>query len=415
MIANLHFYLLLLLLLGDLYAERSVSLMTIWLSGFIYIVLSDMLLNSYGAENLWASKYMLIANDMIIIGYYSKLPEKKQISTPNSDYIKPSKSFWITYCVFYIIYLAYSIPIVINSIALGGRNAEDTESNLFLSTFLSGYKVMPILIAAYFAWFKPNKKWIAIVLSLPFLLAEFFSGTRFRFLFSVMPFLLVIGFLNLRKITSRTVSKMILIVIAIGALSSVMVLFRNSGFKGRETIVSESQLMNHPYGDYWSTKISAECSPEGTVPMMTILRNHINVYGHTYGVYTGFIFYFWVPRSIWPSKPEMIGHWLAQGYLTGISAGHSSSLGFTGELYADFGYFSLILLLFLGRLMRKGNSFILCYDYGRVPCLQSLISVLLIPYIFFTVRSPITATCYTLMQILIVSFFYRVFFIKKKL
>lgn len=416
MIANLHFYLLVILLFMDIYTERSVSLMMVWLAGFIYIVLSDMLLNSYMPENLWAAKFMLLSNDMLLLGYYNKRPEKKNASFKMAiNEIKPSKIFWVTYFFLYILFLSYSIPITINSIVLGGRNAEDHETNLLLSTLLNGYKVMPVLIAAYFAWFKPKKRWIAVVLSLPFLLAEFFSGTRFRFLFSILPFLLVIGFLDLRKLSSRSILKIIIIVVAIASLSSIMMRTRNSGYSNSENVVAESGMLGHPYSNYLSTKISAECSPEGTVPMMTILKRHTEVDGYSYGVYTSFIFYFWIPRTIWPNKPEMIGYSLAQRYLSGIGAGHSSSFGFTGELFADFGYFSLIIFLFLGVLMKKGNNFVSQYDFGRVPCLQSLIAVLLIPYIFFSVRSPITATTYTLMQILIVYLLYKLFFASKKL
>lgn len=409
MIANIHFYLLVMLAFLEILAERSISLMSVWILGFIYVILSDILLNCYGPEYSWAAKFMLLSNDVVVLGYYLKKSTIKEPAKTIIEPDKPSKYFGFVYAIFYVIFLVYVIPQTIEAIAVGGRNVEHSETNIFASTLLGGYKVMPLIIAAKYAWFNPKRKWIAILIALPFLFADFFAGTRFRFLFSILPFLVIAGYLNLRELKMRSIISIIITVAAIALLSSIMLATRMAGNSG-ETEAKEIDLSNHPYGEYFSVKVCSEGSPEGTVPMMTMLKQYLETHDYTYGMSTSFIFYFWVPRSIWPDKPTMIGHWLPHMYMTGISEGHSASLGFTGEPYADFGYFSLLIYLFMGVLMRKGNNFIKEYDYGRIPCIQSLIAVLLIPYVFFAVRSPVTATCYTAMQILIVYLFYKLLF-----
>lgn len=62
-----------------------------------------------------------------------------------------------------------------------------------------------------------------------------------------------------------------------------------------------------------------------------------------------FILYWWVPRSVWPSKPTMAGYWFPREMTTmrGYGSGHSFSGGFAFPALLDFGlvggtFFSVI-------------------------------------------------------------------------
>ena len=90
-IANLHFYLLAMLVFMEVISERSISLMSIWLLGFFYIILSDILLRCYDSANSWAAKFMLLSNDVVIIGYYLTKSTKKKPTTIIKGLNKPSR------------------------------------------------------------------------------------------------------------------------------------------------------------------------------------------------------------------------------------------------------------------------------------------------------------------------------------
>ena len=107
----------------------------------------------------------------------------------------------------------------------------------------------------------------------------------------------------------------------------------------------------------------------------------------------------------------MLGYWFIRKYRTGFGDGHSASFGFTGDLFADFGYFSLFFIFIIGRLIKFAEKFseksLSSKNYNVI------IGSMLFPYVFFFVRSPITASM-TFFGILF--FFYifkRVIFIEK--
>lgn len=146
-------------------------------------------------------------------------------------------------------------------------------------------------------------------------------------------------------------------------------------------------------------------SPEGVIDMTNLLFNYFETNDYMYGSSSSFILYFWIPRSIWPDKPSMLGYWLVRKFRSGFSSGHSASFGFTGDLYADFGLFSLVFIFLIGKLLKFG-------EYFKSWALKSngyviVLGAMTFPYVFFFVRSPVTST----MNFLGILFFY--FLIKK--
>ena len=130
-------------------------------------------------------------------------------------------------------------------------------------------------------------------------------------------------------------------------------------------------------------------SNEGVVDMTALLIKHFNTNPHLYGESSSFLLYFWIPRSFWPNKPTMLGNWFIREYRSGFSEGHSASFGFTGDLYADFGYFSLFFIFILGILLKRAENF-------KDKAINSnnfniILGAMLYPFVFFFVRSPVTS------------------------
>ena len=106
----------------------------------------------------------------------------------------------------------------------------------------------------------------------------------------------------------------------------------------------------------------------------------------------------------------MLGYWFIRLYRGGFGEGHSASFGFTGDLYADFGLFSLLIVFFLGRLLKTADN------YRRRAFISggynTVLGAMFYPFVFFFVRSPITSTM-TFLGILVIYFVMkRVMFVK---
>jgi hypothetical protein len=106
-----------------------------------------------------------------------------------------------------------------------------------------------------------------------------------------------------------------------------------------------------------------------------------------------------------------MGHWLVRKYRSGFSEGHSASFGFTGELFADFGYFSFFFVFFLGVFLKWADLF-RAYQLAQPMSYSKVLVGMIFSYVFFFVRSPITSTI-TFLGILLVQYFIRKLLFKK--
>lgn len=412
-IANAHFYLFLGIAILDILSHKSFSLLTVWIAGVIFVILSDIIIYSYGPIYTWVDKFTLLANDAVLAGYIMTKPLYKDYKKTQEEqhFVRSTNLFIIVLVIVYSVYLYNLVPKAIQSFMIGGRNIEIEENNILLSTFLGGYHVLPLIIAFYCIRIKHQSKWTAFILSLPIFFIEFCDGTRFRMLFTILPFLLVSGIIQLDKMDIKKTITLILVFVAIIYGSNYMLHTRRTGFGNYIELERDDFVFNHPHSDNLSVKVCKKCSPEGTINMMNVLHNHLEKNEPTYGLSTGFVLYFWVPRSLWPNKPTMLNHWLPRKYMN-VGEGHSTSTGFMGEPYADFGRLAFIFYYIMGILLRRGNNLLIKYDYGRANVYGSLYAGVLIPYVFFAVRSPVTGTCYTLMQWLMLYLFSK-FLVKK--
>ena len=151
----------------------------------------------------------------------------------------------------------------------------------------------------------------------------------------------------------------------------------------------------------FASSVANLMSPEKVIYHNAIMFEYFESNNHLYGKSISFVIYFWVPRSIWPNKPTMLGYWLIREYSNEDYGDFlSASFGFTGEIFADFGFVgALILCLFLGIGLKRLETYNL--HYRNSTQFNSVLVAMFYPYVFFAVRDPITSSTMFLMIIII--------------
>jgi hypothetical protein len=106
----------------------------------------------------------------------------------------------------------------------------------------------------------------------------------------------------------------------------------------------------------------------------------------------GFLLYWWVPRTLWPSKPTMDGYWLAHEIMADgdVGSGHSVAGGFALPILLDFGpRAGVAFCLLLGSLLFALERFTAEHRNPRDPA--SIFASFLPFGVFFGMRSPQTS------------------------
>ncbi|MGV8947024.1 MAG: O-antigen polymerase [Lutibacter sp.] len=398
----------------DYFSKKSLSLFQVWLVGFIFIILSEAILIEPSNKSLEAVKFLLIANNLVVFGYFVPVAFRKNKNrTSTTIQVKDKK--WTVYMLIALVlaYFIYALPAAILTYSLG-RNAAAgilfEDRNLLLSSFFGGLSfVLPSIIAFYFKEIKKKKSMIIpLLISMPIFVILFLGGSRFPLLFAFGGFLIVYQSNNNGRIVIS--AKLLVLGLILLGTTYLMMNFRSSGFGSTSSISNVEQADKNMR---ISKRIASEMSPEGVVDMTALSMTYFESNPHTYGKSILFLTYFWVPRAIWPDKPTMIGHWLIRKYRSGFSEGHSGSFGFTGELFADFGYFSLVFVFFLGMALQWADKFSR-YHLLRPLSYQKIIVGMLFSYVFFFVRSPITSTM-TFLGILLVYQLVKIILFKKQI
>jgi oligosaccharide repeat unit polymerase len=405
-LGSFYFYTLTLWGAFDIIKKKKIELIHVWNAAFGFIILSEVFSDKFTVSqlSLTALQLLIIANNIVYIGYISfkKIAITSLGKTTHTVKYKTKKitSYIIIILVFFFFF--FKINSVLSSME-GGRAGQSDEGSFIFGSILNALGfILPALTAYYFIIIKKKTILKAFLIASPIFIIQFLIGTRFPLLFSVLGFVIV----TYSKFPSKKFNFKSSFLIV---FSLLVLIFGSEAMKSFRTFGFESNKKNNVFQvDYdGDTNIPASIlslgSPEGVIDMTTLLFDYFEHHDHMYGKSTGFILYFWVPRVIWPDKPTMLGNWLIREYRSGFGSGHSSSFGFTGELFSDFRYFSLIFIFFIGRLLAKANAF---KDRAfNSNSYQLIIGAMLFPYVFFFVRSPITAT----INFLAILFFYFLF------
>lgn len=404
-IGTLYFYFLGLLAIYDVAFYRRITLLTVWNLAYLFIINSEIFSEYFTVNNytLSAVKYLVIANNLINLGYLSinYLSERRNLFSKNEN--PKSSKFLIPLLIGLVsLYFFSTFPDALLAFTIGRSSASDQgDGNFVVSSIVSALGfILPAVLAYYYIHIKNSKIWKPLLFSAPIFTILFLGGSRFPLLFSFLGFAIVIQFKNKKKFKFKNYIQIMFILLSLLYASDAMKALRGAGFSAtNETLQKTEKYTN------FTRYVNGYFSQEGVIDMTSLMFRHFSSHPHLNGSSTSFILYFWIPREFWHDKPTMLGYWFIREYRGGFGEGHSASFGFTGDLFADFGLFSLIPVFFLGRLLKIGDRF--KDEALKSGNFKMILGAMIFPYVFFFVRSPITST----MSFLGILFFY--FLIKK--
>ena len=392
-IVDIQLFIYILLLYVNYRSNTSFNLYQIWIAAYIFIVWAEMEIiaaNSFTDSYITPFVRFSLANCAFMIGYHC-YHRKGFLNSKIYNISTRNNLFVFVILVLYVYFIAskivYSADVFFNGRSYGSGSALGTGSLLGSLTGSAGM-LTPALIGYYYVHIKGKSRWSAFVYSLPIFVILLLTTSRFKLLFSILPFLIVTDILDLKKTTLRKNVVLLLFMIAVIVITGFSKMNRNVAFA--EVEASELFSFEDKGKDLFESA-AYQMSPEGVVMMASIADNYFSSHSLHYGKETGFLFYFWVPRGWWPNKPTMLDNWLIREY-ENVSEGFSSASGFIGELRADFGWFCLFFVFLFGLLIRKLDNYTQYIIYNFPKSYNIVLISTLFPWVFFVVRSPITAT-----------------------
>lgn len=402
-IGTLYFYILTFLLIVDLTIYKRITLLTVWNISYLFIINSEIfhaefLINNY---TLQAVTYLTIANNLINLGFltYGKSSFKKKL--PHSEKQNSNSKFTGYFLIgLLFLYVITTLPSALLAFSIGRISAwEQTNENLLLDSSMSALGfILPSIFAYYYSYILKKKIWTSLVFSLPIFIILFLGGTRFPLLFSLLGFTIVTQAKNKFKFKFKNYIQIIAVISILLLASDSMKSVRKSANS------SDTELRAYNIkSENFTTLLNRQLSPEGVIDMTGLMFQHFETKPHLMGTSSSFIFYYWVPRTVWKEKPTMLGYWFIRKYRAGFGDMHSASFGFTGELFADFGLFSLFIIFLLGRLLKIADNYKNLSFQSRG--FEIVLAAMIFPYVFFFVRSPITSS----INFIGILFFYFVF------
>jgi oligosaccharide repeat unit polymerase len=412
------FYFFILFIFVDFYYRKSFGLIQLWLISFVYVINSEGVVNydilkAYLSDSVIATKVIYMSNVMVLAGYYINMKknafEKKKAEV---FLLKPKAKLFLVILV--LLYIAINIPFAINAYKFG-RNAAwgKSDSGFVLSLLTQGMGLLLPSVITYVYNVKANKSdmWI-LTLMLPVFAILLLGGTRFYFLFSFLGSLMV--YYSNKKIKNADLVYLTPLVSILYISVDVMMSIRNGGGSLINAALGVFTGESKGQAKDFVSFVSSKMSPEGVILSFSKMVEYFKFNEYLYGESTGFIIYFWIPRAIWSTKPTMLGHWLIRSYGdTGYSGGHSASFGFCGDFYADFGVFGAVLLSgVLGYYFKYLENYARWAKQDDSP--YQIIGAMIYPYVFFVVRSPITATMTFILVIAVFIVVRKIIFIKNK-
>ena len=86
-------------------------------------------------------------------------------------------------------------------------------------------------------------------------------------------------------------------------------------------------------------------------------------------------FLFWIPRSIWPDKPDASGWVITQMYYNESRPENNLAPIFIGEAYCNFGVLGVVVVLFItGKFVRLLNTYLVTNSHNQVLWLAWLLA-----------------------------------------
>ena len=383
----------------DIIKSRQFNLFHTWISAFVFIILSDMILctasdptNTYTIPSL----FYLLGNNIVLFGYLFTTANDSR--KPHYYTVKHPKYLLLFIILSIVLFIYFNTDQVVQTLAFGRILKDSTGSTTLLYTIVSALgSLLPAIIAYYFRYTAHRSVIYSLLCALPIFVIQFILATRFKILFQVLPFMIIIGMIRINWVTLRSMTTMIIAATLFGIASSYLV--ENRNMERGSTIYGESDYQEQ-HNDDVIYNMAQNMSPEGIMHMTAMANDYFKDHELSYGRECATMLYFWVPRSIWEEKPTQLDHWLIRKY-ENVSDAFSSASGFLGELRADFGWFALLFAFVIGIALKKSDVYIQRIISDNTPSFGIVFATILYPYFFFFVRSPLTASIHLIFTYLL--------------
>ena len=398
-----NFFTILGIVVFDFIKTQRITLFQVFGVGFVYIIWAEMLYMSelpYASRYLNAITFLLVSKSVLDIGYMTYHPKHYTCSLNKAWLLVKPKIFFVVMVTMLLVWLSTNYLTIITSMS-SGRQLSDVLGNSInvWGIFLSASSLMVSALAAfYYRWCSKNSAWWSVLFLVPVFIFQLLLGTRFRLIYIIMPWLVLMGIIGVKRQNTRMLA-VVMMAAVILSVASTFVRENRMLSLGEIRITSLSEAYQKESQDvfYW---LADKMSPEGCVYMTYLAEDWFSTHDYEYGKEIGFMFYWVIPRAIWKDKPTPVDHWLIRKY-ENVEENHSSASGFTGEIRADFGYWCLIIVFFFGRLLHRAENYVLKSFSLEGPYLDKILAALIYPCVFFCVRSPLTATQSFFVEVLI--------------
>lgn len=415
--SNINLWLCIALFAYNIIKDKYISVISIFIFGFIYIFFDEFLTKVPDLYLDWGGNNVNIGFRVIMfsfigvsLGYYYRnlirKPKNKRNDTlpSNSFYISKPKLFYKLNVVFVYLIFLLNLPIIIYGFTIGRPNA--FEYGLFSNISYALCIIIIINLKIYYKQLYGEIKYMKlIVTTIPLFVLLFAVGTRYLLLYGIIALISD----QLYNLSIKRILKLGLMFLAVVVAMNFIMQFRNSGLMSDNSF----ELRKKDMADLsFNQMITENFTNEGLLRNAAMITDYTAKEGYTYGKSIGFLGIFWIPRAVWNDKPTQIDYWLIRYYTNEYEAsGHSTASGFMGEIYMDFGkYFTPLIMILFGWFLsflnsKYVNSAVVKKDYKTV-----IISGSVLAWVFFMVRSILTSSYLFIFIILGVYVFQKIFF-----
>lgn len=406
---------LFIILLGvNIFKEKYVSCLSMFIFGFIYIYYKEFLNDTpqlyieWGKKNVDLGYQTIICSAVfLILGYYYKsiFVNKQKIFNQNNYRILKKRTFYKINVFLTLFVFSSNIFLIIYGLTKGRVNP--FEYGIF--SYFS-YALCVILIVSwklYHIQYYNSRFSIKLLICIfPIFVLFIASGTRFLLMYGIIVLVSDMFY----ELSIKKILKISLFIFLFGLLSNYILEMRDNGFfnkKGPHSYSREATIdLNKAITDKFSN--------EAILRNAAMITDYSSKNGYTNGQSFGYIFIYVFPRVLWNDKPKMLDYWLIRKYTREYDdTAHSSASGFFGEIYMDFGFYPTMIIMFLfGIFLKKIDNWTLINRnlnfYGNV------VAAAIPAWVFFSVRSILTSS-FTFIFIIIFSIIISKYFYKHKI
>ena len=398
-----HLFVLIAMIVADYMGTKRITLFQIWNIGYIYILWAEMMQKSSSERYMNAISFILIANAVLTLGYLSFRKRSKKLNDSRTMWLlrkNKTNVFFLLMCIMLVSWLSGRYALVIASSASGRQVGSVLGNSINVgSFFISAFGLMVSGMAAfYYRWCSVKSVWWSALFLMPVFVFQILIGTRFQLIYIILPWLILTGVVNVKHQQTGKIGLLVLAAFFLSLASSFVK--TNRGLSLQEVMNASIFDPNKKENANVFLWLADKMSPEGCVEMTFLAENWFDTHEYEYGKEIGFMFYWVIPRAIWKDKPTPIDHWLIRKYAN-VSDGHSTASGFTGEIRADFGYWRLIIVFVFGLFLHRLDYYVLNAFMDDSPSLEKIFAALIYPCVFFSVRSPLTATQSFFVEVLV--------------